>query len=68
MIFNVSFDKKHLVDLVSAFNDFDSDVKDFSQNLDIKVKEEPKRKVLNVPFDVSNDKTLTDDNDDDFDK
>ena len=63
---NVSFDKKHLVDLVSAFNDFDSDVKDFSDNLDIKAKSETKRKVLNVSFDVDADKQSTDD--DDFDK
>lgn len=64
--YNVSFDKKHLVDLVSAFNDFDSDVKDFSDNLDIKAKPETKRKTLNVPFEVDVDKQSTDD--DDFDK
>ena len=64
--YNVSFDKKHLVDLVSAFNDFDSDVKDFSDNLDIKAKFETKRKMLNVPFDLDADKQSTDD--DDFDK
>lgn len=64
--YNVSFDKKHLVDLVSAFNDFDSDVKDFSDNLDIKAKFETKRKMLNVPFDIDADKQSTDD--DDFDK
>lgn len=64
--YNVSFDKKHLVDLVSAFNDFDSDVKDFSDNLDIKAKSETKRKTLNVPFEVDADKQSTDD--DDFDK
>ena len=64
--YNVSFDKKHLVDLVSAFNDFYSDVKDFSDNLDIKAKPETKRKILNVPFEVAVDKQSTDD--DDFDK
>ena len=64
--YNVSFDKKHLVDLVSAFNGFDSDVKDFSDNLAIKAKPETKRKTLNVPFEVGVDKQSTDD--DDFDK
>lgn len=64
--YNVSFDKKHLVDLVSAFNDFDSDVKDFFDNLDIKAKSETKRKTLNIPFEVDADKQSTDD--DDFDK
>jgi hypothetical protein len=61
-------DAKHLVDLVSAFNVFDSDVKDFSDNLDIKAKSETKRKTLNVPFEVQSDKILTDNDDDDFDK
>lgn len=64
--YNVSFDKKRLVDLVSAFNGFDSDVKDFSDNLDIKAKSETKRKTLSVPFEVDADKQSTDD--DDFDK
>lgn len=61
--YNVSFDKKHLVDLVSAFNRFDSDVRDFSENLDIQEKIEPKRKRLNVPLEVQSDKVLTDDDD-----
>lgn len=64
--YNVSFDKKHLVDVVSAFNNFDSDVKDFSDNLDIPEKIELKRKTLNVPFEVEADKQSTDD--DDFDR
>lgn len=42
------------------------DVKDFSDNLDIKAKPETKRKTLNVPFEVDVDKQSTDD--DDFDK
>lgn len=61
--YNVSFDKKHLVDLVSAFNGFDSDVKDFSDNLDIKAKPETKRKTLNVLFESDVDKQSTDDDD-----
>lgn len=43
--------------------------KKYDGNFSIKKKKsESKRKTLNVPFIVANDKTLTDDNDDDFDK
>lgn len=54
-------DKRYL----SKAIDFDSDVKDFSDNLNIKAKPETKRKKLNVPFEVDADKQSTDD--DDFD-
>lgn len=64
--YHVDISEERVVDMVSNFTDDSALRAEFSDNLKIHSFALPKRKILNVPFEVDADKQSTDD--DDFDK